>query len=95
MEYKYVPIFKYIIFALIAFMFLNYEKLVDQTLLFQIVSILTFIFIVLDMVIIKEHPMIINFNDDDIDEKDEKKNNTNEEDIENNDLPIVDESIGN
>lgn len=90
MEYKYLPLYKYLTFALITFLFLKYENLIDQYLLFQITAVLTFIFIILDMILIKDHPQIIDINDDD-DDDDELTPKELEKEV--NELPVVDDSV--
>lgn len=83
-----MPIYKYLIFSIITFLFLRYENLINPYLLFQITAILTFIMVLLDMILIKEHPKIVNIDDDDDDtmSQDELEKEVNE-------LPVVDDSI--
>ena len=84
MEYKYPPIFKYIVFFIIVFLFLRYYKQITSDKYMVIAFVITLFIIILDYIIIGNQPSlfetstkseIFNNNDNNIDDviEDERK----------------------
>jgi hypothetical protein len=58
MEYKYPPIYKYLAFTIILFLFLNHYRTITKDKYIPIAIIFTLIVIMLDYVIIDKHPVL-------------------------------------
>lgn len=72
-EYKCLPIYKYLIFLLLLYMFIKHQNIISDTqLLTNALMAVTFI-ILLDNIIIEDHPAIVSLDMDD-DETVEKFN---------------------
>jgi hypothetical protein len=94
MEYKYHPILKYAIFIVLIFGIFRYENVIPINILLQIISTCVFLLIILDFVLIRNHPYLINFEDekDDEEEIEEKhKKNKKDDDIDIDEIPIHDD----
>lgn len=74
-EYKCLPIYKYLIFLLLMYMFIKHQNIMSDTqLLTNALIVVTFI-ILLDNIMIEDHPAIISLDfETDDDEKVEKFN---------------------
>ena len=75
MEYRYPPLYKYIILLLIIFLFLIYYKCIDQNNYLYIAIFFTLVVILLDYMLIDNHANIIDsethtelFDQNDLDE---------------------------
>lgn len=64
MNYIYCPLYKYIAFTIIFFMFLRYYKVITQPNYLIITLVAVLIFILLDYFLIYNHPNIISQNND-------------------------------
>ena len=64
MEYKYSPIFKYIMLLLVIFMFIKHLHILHDRDIFLLTISLVVIFMIFDYIIIKQHPTLIIMNDD-------------------------------
>lgn len=77
MNYRYLPIYKYIIFALIVILFLSYYDSIKEEDYLIFIILLTTLYIFLDFATIDEHPSLLNIdiynllfgNEDDDDEE--------------------------
>ena len=81
MEYKLPPLYKYIIFSIILYLFLRNYKYISQDKFIIIAVLITLLIILLDYMFIIDHPNILeteNFDDlDDILEDEPKTNQNN------------------
>jgi hypothetical protein len=60
MNYRYLPIYKYIIFALIVILFLSYYKNINEEDYLIFVFLLVTLYIFLDFATIDSHPSLLN-----------------------------------
>jgi hypothetical protein len=60
MNYRYLPIYKYIIFALIVILFLSYYSQITEEDYLVFILLLTTLYIFLDFATIDEHPSLLN-----------------------------------
>lgn len=74
MEYKYHPVFKYILLGILVYMFFMHQKSMSQNMMLINSIVITLIIATVDQIIIKDHPLMIYdkkekfFTEDDIDE---------------------------
>jgi len=73
MEYKFHPLIKYTIFAVLIFGIFRYENVIPINILLQIIGTCVFLFMILDFVLIRKHPYFMSI-------PDEKEENKEEED---------------
>jgi len=94
MEYKFHPLIKYTVFTILIFGIFRYENVIPINILLQIIGTCVFLFMILDFVLIKDHPYLMSVSDDkkskeddeEEDEELEKKNKIEENEVE--EIPI-------
>ncbi len=73
MNYKYPPIYKYIILLILITSFLRYYKLITKENFLLIAGIFTYMSFIFDYVLINNHPSLLNDNQNEEDDKINKK----------------------
>jgi len=59
MNYKVMPIYKYVVYFILVYLFFRHQQIFDTQKLIVITIVLTIMMIVLDQIIIDSHPPII------------------------------------
>lgn len=63
-EYKYPPIYKYVIFFVLVYMFIKHQRLISQDKLLLLTTVIVLILAALDYMIIRNHPSLLETNND-------------------------------
>lgn len=60
MEYKYAPIYKYVVLFILIYMFMKHQRIIPQNKILLNSLTITIIFAILDYMIIRNHPQLLN-----------------------------------